>query len=85
MRPVCACMMGKRGDVSEKESTVTALRIVIAVLLLVTGVVWFLQGINILPGSFMTGDFRWAIAGAVAAFVGLVVLIWPSRAGGEKE
>ena len=25
-------------------------------LLVLTGVVWFLQGINVLPGSFMTGQ-----------------------------
>ena len=38
---------------------------VIAVLLFVSGGVWFLQGINILPGSFMTGDLQWAINGGV--------------------
>jgi len=38
---------------------------VIAVLLFVSGGVWFLQGINILPGSFMTGDPQWAINGGV--------------------
>ena len=37
--------------------------IVISVLLLLTGAVWILQGINILPGSFMTGQIRWAYAG----------------------
>jgi hypothetical protein len=24
------------------------------------GVIWFLQGINLLPGRFMTGQLRWA-------------------------
>jgi hypothetical protein len=38
---------------------------VVAVLLFVSGGVWFLQGINILPGSFMTGDPQWAINGGV--------------------
>ena len=38
---------------------------VIAVLLFVSGGVWFLQGINILPGSFMTGDPQWAVNGGV--------------------
>lgn len=27
------------------------------------GAVWFLQGINVLPGSFMTGQTKWAVIG----------------------
>jgi hypothetical protein len=27
------------------------------------GLIWILQGVNILPGSFMTGDIRWAWRG----------------------
>jgi hypothetical protein len=46
---------------------------VIAVLCLLMGCVWFLQGINIIPGSFMTGQSKWAIIGGVliAIAVGL--------------
>lgn len=44
--------------------------IVIAALLLLTGAVWILQGVGILPGSFMTGEMRWAYIGIVAAIVG---------------
>ena len=29
------------------------------------GLVFFLQGVNILPGSYMTGDPQWAINGAL--------------------
>ncbi len=29
---------------------------IVAVLLILTGIVWFFQGINVLPGSFMTGQ-----------------------------
>ena len=29
------------------------------------GLTFFLQGINVLPGSFMTGDPQWAINGAI--------------------
>jgi hypothetical protein len=50
------------------------LSIVLGVLLLFTGAVWILQGINILPGSFMTGDLRWAGAGVVAAAIGLYLV-----------
>ena len=49
--------------------------IVIAVLLLLGGIVWILQGINILPGSFMTGQIQWAYAGTVVALIG-AGLLW---------
>ena len=49
---------------------------IIGVLLALAGIVWFLQGINVLPGSYMTGQRQWAINGVLAmiAGVGLVVL-----------
>ena len=43
------------------------------------GAVWILQGINILPGSFMTGQIQWAIYGAVLAIAGVVVILWARR------
>jgi hypothetical protein len=43
---------------------------VLSGLLILTGIVWFLQGINILPGSFMTGQIQWAIAGVVSFVIG---------------
>jgi hypothetical protein len=49
------------------------------VLIMLMGVVWFLQGINILPGSFMTGQIRWAVYGGVAAVVGLGVVVASNR------
>ena len=53
----------------------TMLRI-LAFLLMLTGIIWILQGVNILPGSFMTGQSHWAVAG-VFAFIGggLLLLI----------
>ena len=48
--------------------------IVVGVLLLLIGCVWILQGINILPGSFMTGQMQWAVYGAIAALVGAALL-----------
>jgi hypothetical protein len=38
---------------------------IVAVLLIVIGRIWFLQGINVLPGSFMTGQIRWAVYGGL--------------------
>jgi uncharacterized membrane protein HdeD (DUF308 family) len=48
---------------------------VLAALLVCFGIIWFLQGINVLPGRFMTGQIKWAIYGAVAALVGVLVLL----------
>jgi hypothetical protein len=42
----------------------------LGLLLSLTGGVWFLQGINVLPGSFMTGQIQWAIYGLIAMIVG---------------
>ena len=48
--------------------------IVIGVLLMFFGTVWFLQGINVLPGSFMTGQIRWAVYGGIAFVVGVFAI-----------
>ena len=47
--------------------------------LILAGVVWFLQGINVLPGSFMTGDPKWAVIGGVCAVAGIGCLIVAKR------
>jgi hypothetical protein len=47
---------------------------VVGVLMVVMGIIWFLQGINILPGSFMTGQIKWAVYGACMAVAGLIVV-----------
>jgi hypothetical protein len=39
-------------------------------LMILMGGVWLLQGIGILPGSFMTGQVFWAVIGAVFMAVG---------------
>jgi hypothetical protein len=54
------------------------LNIVGAVLVLL-GAIWFLQGINVLPGSFMTGQIRWAIYGGIAIAAGIALLLRTNR------
>jgi hypothetical protein len=48
-------------------------------LLMLFGTTWFLQGINILPGSFMTGDLHWAFYGGIAMSLGAVLLVTTNR------
>jgi uncharacterized membrane protein HdeD (DUF308 family) len=48
-------------------------------ILVLLGAIWILQGINVLPGSFMTGQIRWAAYGAVAVAVGISALLRARR------
>ncbi len=44
-------------------------------LMILVGGVWLLQGIGVLPGSFMTGQVFWATMGAVLLAVGGLVVL----------
>lgn len=52
------------------------------VLLVLIGGVWILQGINVLPGSFMTGQMKWAVIGAITAVIGIALIVWSRRGPG---
>src|SRR5215216_2463641 len=43
------------------------------------GLVFFLQGINILPGRIMTGDLQWSINGAIMIAVALGLFFLANR------
>ena len=47
--------------------------------LMFVGTVWFLQGINVLPGSFMSGQTRWAVNGGIAVVAGVALLLLAHR------
>jgi hypothetical protein len=44
-------------------------------LLAVAGVVWALQGLGYIGGSVMTGVTLWAVAGPIAAVIGLAMAV----------
>ena len=52
---------------------------IVGVVMVILGGIWFLQGIGVLPGSFMTGQIRWAVYGAVLAIGGVALIIWTRR------
>ena len=52
---------------------------IIGVLLLLPGVTFFLQGINVLPGSFMTGQSQWAVIGGILMVIAAGLLLWTNR------
>ncbi len=60
-------------------STIKVVIKVVAVLLMLAGGVWILQGINLLPGSFMTGDPQWVVNGAITALIGAGLFWFANR------
>jgi hypothetical protein len=52
---------------------------IVGVALVVLGSIWVLQGINVLPGSFMSGQMRWAVRGGILVFAGIAGLLWANR------
>ena len=52
---------------------------ILSIVLILAGGTFFLQGINILPGSYMTGDPQWAISGGVMVLIALGLLFWANR------
>jgi uncharacterized membrane protein len=58
------------------------IKTIIGVLAVLIGFVWFLQGINVIPDSTMSGQARFIIAGIVAMVGGVVILVdtWRQKA-----
>jgi len=55
---------------------------VVGILMLLSGAVWFFQGIGVLPGSFMTGSMLWAVVGLFLIIGGISVLVSTNRQRG---
>jgi hypothetical protein len=50
-------------------------QLILGGLMILLGGVWLLQGVGILPGSFMTGQVFWAVMGAVFMAVGGLLVL----------
>ena len=74
---------------SSSEATLLAVRLavrIVALFALLVGVLFFFQGIGVVPGSFMTGRSEWALIGA-ALVVGAGAVLWLvgiARSGGGR-
>lgn len=55
------------------------IRNLLALIVLAIGVLWALQGIGLVGGSFMTGQSQWLYIGIVTMVVGLAGLVWANR------
>jgi uncharacterized membrane protein YdbT with pleckstrin-like domain len=49
--------------------------ITVGIVALVVGAIWVGQGLNVIPGSFMTGDLKWFVIGLIVAVVGIVLVV----------
>ena len=53
-------------------------------LLVLVGAVWLLQGLNIVRGSFMSGNIVWSVIGAVLLLGGAVRIALTGRRRGRQ-
>jgi hypothetical protein len=73
-REIGGCLAARERIVAGRGRMKIVLNVFGALLVLFGGV-WFLQGINVLPGSFMTGQILWAVYGGIAVVAGVAVLV----------
>ncbi len=52
---------------------------IVGTILLLVGIVWLLQGVNILPGSFMSGHLIYSFLGIIVGIIGAAILAYNSR------
>jgi hypothetical protein len=52
---------------------------IVGALIFLAGLVFFLQGINILPGSVMTGDPQWAVNGGIMMVLAAGLFFFANR------
>lgn len=52
---------------------------IIGILLILAGGVWFLQGIDVLGGSAMSGHPQWAVYGGLGILIGAGLLLYVDR------
>jgi hypothetical protein len=55
---------------------------ILGVLLTLVGLVWILQGFNVLLGSMMSGHIQYAILGLVVSIIGIALLVYANRRPG---
>jgi hypothetical protein len=60
-------------------------RLVVGALLCIVGGVWFLQGIGVLKGSFMTGEAFWTVVGVILLALGIRMIVRAARPGRQSR
>lgn len=52
---------------------------IVGAILALLGIVWILQGTNILRAGFMAGQLQYALLGVIAALVGIALIVYANR------
>jgi uncharacterized membrane protein len=55
------------------------LKMIVGVVLILVGMVWTLQGLDVMGGSGMSGHAVWAVIGPIVAVVGAYLLVRGAR------
>jgi hypothetical protein len=56
---------------------------IVGIVFVATGVLWILQGLNVVQGSVMSGQTIWFVIGVVLVLLG-AWLLWSLRVGRDK-
>jgi len=49
---------------------------IVSIIVLLMGVLWTLQGLNVLAGSVMSGQTQWLVIGLILVVIGIFGLWW---------
>jgi uncharacterized membrane protein YdbT with pleckstrin-like domain len=71
----------KLGDVTSRTGRIAL--ITVGVIALIVGGVFAGQGLNLIPGSFMTGSRMWLAVGLIVAIVGIILIVLGLRRPGH--
>ena len=61
------------------NSILKTILMIFAILLILMGGVWILQGLSVLPGTFMRGNPQWVINGIITVLVGAGLFWFANR------
>jgi hypothetical protein len=60
-------------------------KLAVGVVLILVGVVWTLQGLDVMGGSGMSGNALWAVVGPVVALVGAYLVVRAVRTTSTRQ
>ncbi|MGI4895358.1 MAG: hypothetical protein ACRYF3_09615 [Janthinobacterium lividum] len=55
------------------------LQLAVGIVLIVAGILWLLQGLDVMGGSAMSGSSTWTIVGPIIAVLGIVLVVASRR------
>jgi hypothetical protein len=60
-------------------------KLVVGVALILVGVVWTLQGLDVMGGSGMSGNTLWAVVGPIVALIGAYLVVRAVRSPSARQ